>query len=168
MVKSLDLIVRSRVTGKVSQLSDDESTVYTDYTITAGRVLKKPVGWGSSSVQGPVPQIILRRVGGLVVVDGLHLETQTDAVDRDKPIGVGDEYVFFLMSPVASSAMTKHARSGVFELTCGEFALFPIRNGKLESFTRLAAGRRPLATDDPEAFLSSVQQWVAAKRTDPR
>jgi hypothetical protein len=168
LVKRSDLIVRGRITSQVSRLSDDESTVYTDYTITPGRILKKPVELGISAAPGAVPEIIMQQPGGKVVVDGLHLETQTDVSDSDNPILVNAEYVFFLMKPVPSGATTRRARSGVFELTCGQFALFPVRNGKLVSFTRLAAARRPPPTNDPDAFLSSVQQMIAATQKEGR
>lgn len=160
MVRRSDLIVRGRLTEKTARLSDDESTVFTDYAITPTRVLKRPMDLAISQAPGGTPAITLQEVGGTLVVDGLRLETQTDSHDPGRPLTVGDEYVLFLMKPVPSSATTKRIRSGVFELASGKYAVFPIRAGKVEVFTKVAANRGHLTSDDPEAFLGSVQQLI--------
>jgi hypothetical protein len=160
MVRASDLIVRGRVARRIARLSDDESMVFTEYAITPVRVLKRPGELASSDVPGEPPTITLWLPGGILVVDGLRLQTQSMIHDPNRDFAVGDEYVLFLVRAVPSGATTNQVPRGAFEPASGQFAVFSIRGEKVQGFTRINPARKGPTSDNADEFLASIQQMV--------
>lgn len=84
-----DAVVVGTVTAKSSQVTADESFIFTDYELTADEVLKNNSG---SPIQ-PGGGITVTRAGGAVKING-HVARATDFSQR--PLQVGEHYVLFL------------------------------------------------------------------------
>jgi hypothetical protein len=97
-----------------------------------------------------------------VTVDGLVLTTSTDDQDPDRPIKVGDDCFLFLSAAVASPSL--RARANVFEAVTGPLGIFPIREGKVENFTRHLAVSRAVTAEDPVAFGAAIRALVATEK----
>lgn len=162
MAHSANLIVRGRIIDVTPRLNDDESLVFTDYTVQPLEILKSPRAMVGASRPGPTPPVVFQQLGGTVKVDGLVLKTTTDIEDPDRPIKVGEEYFLFLNA--AETAHSLRARPNIYESVTGPLGICPVRNGKVENFTRRAAGARPLAGDDPAVFAAAIRAMLVDKR----
>ena len=162
MAHSANLIVRGRITDVTPRLNEDESLVFTDYTVQPLEILKSPRALVGTSKPGPTPPVVFQQFGGTVKVDGLVLKTTTDIEDPDRPIKVGEEYFLFLNA--AEAAHSLRARPNIYESVMGPLGILPVRNGKVENFTRRAAGARPLAGDDPARFAAAIRAMLVDKR----
>jgi hypothetical protein len=163
LVSESDLIVRGRIEKAVAILSEDESLVLTDYTLRPLDLIKQPAQFGSLAAPGVLPSIKVEVVGGDLLLEGLHLRTESDLHRNTTQLEVGTEYVFFLGA--ARSKVSKQVRPGVFVPTAGVFGILPIRQGILTNFTASVSARRVLPTDDPSAFGQMVR--ASAGRAKP-
>jgi hypothetical protein len=69
LLSESDLVLRGRIVAAKTSLSEDESWVVTNYEITPTHVVKQTAPMNTAR-PGEVTPIILRLLGGTVVVDG--------------------------------------------------------------------------------------------------
>jgi hypothetical protein len=107
LARSSDAIVRGRVTNKVSQLTQDDAFIFTEYDVAITEVLKDnaaaPLG-GAITVTYP---------GGKVLVDGIMVKGRDHYFE---PLPLNREVVLFLQSVKETGAYKPTAYSGSFEL----------------------------------------------------
>jgi hypothetical protein len=163
LTAAAELIVRARLTGMVTRLSDDESTVFRDFTIAVTAIIKQPSEL-LSKVPGPMRTLTLRQLGGTIVVDGLKLTTRTNWEDPESPMEVGQEYVLFLSKALPSRSTTMTAAAGVYVLTSAHFGAYPIRNGRVGNFSKWLARHTDRNIDDPNAFVAAIHEWGKSTR----
>jgi hypothetical protein len=163
LAQQSDLIVRGRLERITTRLSDDESTVFRDFTVTSLVVIKQRADLSQARRPAQLPALTLRQLGGRILVDGLTLTTTTNFEDRETPMEAGQEYILFLSSAPASRSTTMSTGSGVFQLMSAHWGAFPIRNGKVSNFSKWVAQRTDRATDDPAAFVAQIRALAASK-----
>jgi hypothetical protein len=161
MARTAEVIIRGRITEAAARLNDDESLVFTDYTVQPLEILKSSAALVTAPKVGPTKPIVFQQLGGTVRVDGLVLRTTTDIEDSDKPIKLGAEYFLFLRSAISSPS--HRARPGVYESVTGPLGIFPIRDGKVENLTRHAAGVRAITDQDPATFGAMIRALATEK-----
>ncbi|MEO5894445.1 MAG: hypothetical protein ABIS06_01960 [Vicinamibacterales bacterium] len=157
LAQTADLIIRGRLTSITPRLSDDESTVFRDFTVTPISAIKQPPELLRASRPGPLQMLTLRQVGGTIVVDGLTLRTTTNFEDRETPMVPKQEYFLFLSKALPSRSTTISTGSEVYQLSSAHWGAFPIHNGKVGNFTKWVAQRTDRNTDDPSAFAALIR-----------
>jgi hypothetical protein len=160
LTKTADLIIRGRLTTMTTRLSDDESTVFRDFTVTPMVILKQPPELLHATRPGPLQALTLRMIGGTIVVGGLTLRVSTNWEDRETPREPGQEYFLFLSRALPSRSTTMSTGPGVYQLWSALGGVYPIRDGRVGSFTKLAAQRTDRNTDDPVAFATLIRDLV--------
>ena len=104
---SSDAIIRGRVTKKVSQITQDDAFVFTDYDVVITEVLKDnaaaPLG---AAIEVTYP-------GGKVLLDGVIVKARDHYFE---PLPLNREVVLFLQSVKETGAYKPTGYSGSFEL----------------------------------------------------
>ncbi|HXU36073.1 MAG TPA: hypothetical protein VN937_06885 [Blastocatellia bacterium] len=107
LARSSDAIVRGRVTNKVSQLTEDDGFVFTDYNVEITEVLK-------DNVTAPLgASITVTYPGGKVLLDGVIVKARDHYFE---PLPLNREVVLFLQSVKETGAYKPTAYSGSFQL----------------------------------------------------
>lgn len=153
-----DLVLQGRIVEAKTSLKSDESFVVTKYEIAPIRIVKQnnPI---NPTKPGETNPIVLRLLGGTVVVDGrYHLTTNVpDFPDSDRP-KVGEEMIFFMLYSVDERGVVDKK---VYNLTNGPFSVFRVRDGHVQALRHAMAdhlGDKPVAV---AAFLSDLQRKVS-------
>jgi hypothetical protein len=105
-----DIVIRGRVTTKVSQISEDDGFLFTDYDVTVIEVLK-------TSADNPLEtgaKIIVTRPGGKVLVDGVIVKAGDDSF-TPFPVNNHDLLLFLKLIP-QTRAYRVTSPTGSFEL----------------------------------------------------
>lgn len=110
LARQSDAVIRGRVTNKVSQITEDEGFIFTDYDVAVTEVLK-------DNVAAPVETgatITVTRPGGKVLLDGVILKARDDCFE---PLPANNREVVLFLQFVKESGTYKATRnSGSFEL----------------------------------------------------
>lgn len=157
LVQTADLIIRGRLTTMTTRLSDDESTVFRDFTLTPIAILKQPPELLHANRPGAPQALTLRQIGGTIVVDGLTLGMSTNWEDRETPMEPGQDYFLFLSRAQPSRSTTMSTGPGVYRLSSAHWGAYPIRDGKVGNFTKWVAERTDRTTDDPSTFATMIR-----------
>jgi len=160
LAQTADLIIRGRLTSMTTRLSDDESTVFRDFTVTPISVIKQPPELVRANRPGPLPMLTLRQIGGTIVVDGLTLRMSTNWEDRETPMAPNQEYFLFLSKALPSRSTSMSTGPGVYRLSSAHWGAFPIHNGKVGNFTKWVAERTDRTTDDPSTFAALIRDFA--------
>ena len=137
LAKESDAIVRGRVIHKASQITEDDSFLFTDYDIAVSEILR------NSYTISPGAAITVTSLGGKIVVDDVILKAGSNGYATLK---VGQEVLLFLTYLPETGAYKLTRSNAVFEL-----------NG---IFVRPLAGLLPLSPDvfkDETSFLNTVK-----------
>jgi hypothetical protein len=121
LVKRSDLIVKGQVVSETARLSEDESTVLTDYTVEIAEVLKdtqREFKAGDS--------VTVSKYGGSILIDGKPAEVDTPTFP---PIPVKVPGLFF----VVRADKPNHFWQRTFSL--GDFGVWLFKNGTLNCKT---------------------------------
>ena len=167
LVSQSDLIIRGRLEAATTRLSDDESTVFRDFSVTPIVIIKQRRGLAQAAKPGALPALTLRQIGGRMVVDGLTLVTTTNFEDRDNPMAPGQEYVLFLAPAAPSPSTTMSTPASVFRLTSVAWGAYPIRDNKVGDFTKWEARRTDRSTDDAATFIAQIRDLVESSSANP-
>jgi hypothetical protein len=144
-----DLVIHGRVIELKTRLTEDESDVVTEYTITPIQAFKDRRAT-TVATPGGIPKIVVRRSGGrLVTEDGLRLSTSVNVFPEGECFVVGDEVVVFLIY---------HNDTGVYTFSAGEFSAFRVRDGKVSPMTKRVAERRHVSPIDAGVFFTDIQR----------
>ena len=160
LAQAADLIIRGRLTTMTMHLSDDESTIFRDFTVTPMVIFKQPPELLHATRPGPLPALTLRMIGGTIVVDGLTLRMSTNWEDRETPMEPGQDYFLFLSRALPSRSTTMSTGPGVYQLWSAFGGAYPIRDGKVGNFTKRVAQRTDRNTDDPNAFAALIRDFA--------
>lgn len=110
LARSSDLIIRGRVTKRVSQITEDDTFLFTDYDVIVIEVFNNnaaaPIDLGKT--------IVVTRPGGKVLVDGVVVKA-TDSAYAALPVNTNDVVVFLRFIPETGAYKTTRA-TGAFEL----------------------------------------------------
>ena len=107
LARSSDAIVRGRVANKVSQLTEDDGFVFTDYDVAITEVLK-------DNVTAPLgASITVTYPGGKVLLDGIIVKCRDHYFE---PLPLNREVVLFLQSVKETGAYKPTRYFGSFEL----------------------------------------------------
>lgn len=107
LARSSDAIVRGRVTKKVSQLTQDDAFIFTDYDVVITEVLK-------DNAAAPLgAAITVTYPGGKVLLDGVIVKARDHYFE---PLSLNREVVLFLQSVKETGAYKPTRYSGSFEL----------------------------------------------------
>jgi hypothetical protein len=108
LVSSSDAIVLGTVLSKTSQLTENETFVFTDYEVTISEVLKTKV-----ATIHPQKVITVTRPGGKILLEGVIV----NAVDRNfKPLAIGASVLLFLKYLPATDSYQAVNNKSSFEL----------------------------------------------------
>lgn len=109
LVDASDAVIRGRVANKVSQITEDDAFIFTDYDVEVKQVLKNnatsPVNTGTT--------ITVTHPGGKIVVNGIIVNVKDDYFT---PLPINNDIVLFLkfVSETGAYKLTRH--TGSFEL----------------------------------------------------
>ena len=156
LTQMADLIVRARLTDMTTRLSDDETTVFRDFTVLPMAVIKQAQDMDRSRTPRPAQVLTFRLRGGTLTVDDLRLTTDTNFEHRESAMAVGQEYFLFLTKALPARSTTMATGTGVYELSSEHWGAYPIRNGRIVK-TNFVAQRTDRTTDDPEAFAALIR-----------
>lgn len=107
LARSSDAIVRGRVTNRVSQLTEDDGFVFTDYEVEITEVLK-------DNVTAPLGALItVTYPGGKVLLDGVIVKARDHYFE---PLPLNRQVVLFLQTVKETGAYKPTRYSGSFEL----------------------------------------------------
>jgi hypothetical protein len=159
LTRAAELIVRGRLDAMTVRLSDDESTVFRDFTVSPLETLKQPSDLAGANQPRPAESIVLRQLGGTIVVDGLTLTTSTNWEHRDTPMVPGQDYVLFLSRATPSRSTTMSSRGFAYALTSVHWGAYLIQDGQVV-FTRFVAQRTNRIKEDPAAFIAQIRGLV--------
>lgn len=147
LTSNADAIVVVTVKSKVSQLTESENFIFTDYEVTVTEVLKDNSDAPLVAGNG----ITIVRPGGAVRVEGRVVR----AIDRSaKPLQVGKQYLFFLCYIPAT---------GAYQAAPGASS-FNIVNNKLVSLTDDALDANFQNGKDAAPFINEIQSIVATTK----
>ena len=109
LAKASDAVIRGRITKKTSQVTDDDSFIFTEYDVEITEALK-------DNVTAPIhtgATIIVTRPGGTVLLDGVIVEAEDKAFE---PLPINHEVVLFLQYIPETGAYNSTQATGSFEL----------------------------------------------------
>jgi hypothetical protein len=110
LANASDAIIRGRVVAKASQITEDDTFIFTDYDVEVTEVF----GNNKTSPLATGRNIVVTRPGGKIVVDGIIVEV-TD--DHFLPLPVdGNEVVLFLHYIPETGAYQATRDTGSFQL----------------------------------------------------
>jgi len=141
-----DLIVRGRVGHVTTRLSDDGDYVLTEFTIIPSKVYKGSAG-DVVKTPGPTKPLIVRRLGGTVIVDGLQLTTDANLYPETESLREGEDVLLFL---------NRNANTGNCGFTGGPNGAYRIADGQVTAMTESTAVQRGEEPQSFEAFESRV------------
>jgi hypothetical protein len=146
------LVVHARIVKQRTLLNKAETTVMTEYTLVPLRV---PLA--RSAVPSATPgeqEIVVRRPGGTVIVDGLRLRTDVDVYpESEAALKTGEEALFFLV----------HDQDGGFyRPVAGPFSIFRVSAGKAKAFTTFVARHRGASSAPLSDLLATVEKLGAS------
>jgi hypothetical protein len=131
--------------------------VVTDYEITPIHVVKQNAPMNTARPGESTP-IVLRLLGGTVVVDGRYrLTTNVPDFPESETPKLGEEMIFFMRYSIDERGVVD---KNVYYLLGGPFSVFRIVNGNVQPLRGAMAkhlGNRSVAV---EGFLSDLQQKV--------
>jgi len=149
VVMDSDLIVRGEIAKVETQLSADESTVETVYTIRPIEALKDARSQPMRT-PGSVSPIVVRHAGGrLVTEEGLRLATSINIFPDGECFALGEEVLVML---------TYHTDTHAYTFAHGAFGAFRIRDGMVAPMTRGVVQRRKDVPLNVRVFQSEVRR----------
>src|SRR5262249_12930271 len=95
VAKASNLIVAGRVGHVTTRFSEDGNDVPTEFTIIPSKVYKGSAG-DVVKTPGPTKPLIVRRLGGTVIVDGLQLTTDANQYPETESLREGEDVLLFL------------------------------------------------------------------------
>ena len=127
-------------------LGPDESYVVTDYVIAPSRVIKqrRPL---TASRQGETTEIVVRRLGGRLIENGLEMATGVDIYPESESFKVADEVVVFLQDDISTH---------VYLFISGPFGAFRVQGSRVQPMTRETAIRRGDTPKDETSFIDEL------------
>jgi hypothetical protein len=150
LVVHSDLVVHARVAQQRTILNRDETDVLTEYSLDPLRVVHARTS--DALAQPGQTNILVRRLGGTLVIDGQTLSTVVD-VYKDAALATGEQALFFLM----------RGDDGAYRLVAGPFGIFRIRGGNTEPLTGFV---KQLRGDKPEPLgqvLATIEKLSLAE-----
>lgn len=110
LAQASDAVILGKVTKKVSQITENDAFVFTDYDVAVTEVLKNnattPIDAGAT--------ITVTRPGGIVLLDGMIVEAEDMAF---QPLSINDHDVILFLRFVPETGAYKATRhNGSFEL----------------------------------------------------
>lgn len=153
-----DLVLRGRIVGAKTSLTPDESWVVTDYEIAPIHVVKQNAPMNTAR-PGEITPIILRLLGGTVVVDGRYrLTTNVPDFPESETPKLGEEMIFFMMYSIDERGVVDKK---MYYLMGGPFSVFRILNGHVQPLRSAMAKQLGNKSVAVEAFLSDLQQKLS-------
>jgi hypothetical protein len=141
-------IVTARIVSVGSRLSGDESVVMTDYEIAPIQFYKGETV--ARSRPGFAGRLVVSRVGGTVVANGLTMTTQVNLYPEDETLQQGDEVIVFMQRDQGEER---------FRFSGGPFGVFRLSSGMVDGFTGNVRSRRQ---DRPETIREFEGRLVRA------
>lgn len=127
-----DLVLQAKVKGQSTILGGDQMNVYTIYELDPVRVIQARQSPASRRPGQPV--IRARRPGGVLMMDGLRLETDVDVFPKDAALSTGAQAVFFLRADPGTDEF--------YNVVGGPFGIFRVGELGVSSLTKEVATRR--------------------------
>jgi hypothetical protein len=157
LLSESDLVLRGRIVAVKALLREDESWVVTNYEIAPIHVVKQTAPMNTAR-PGEVTRIVLRLLGGTVVVDGRYrLTTIVPAFPESETPKLGEEMIFFMRYRVDEQGVVDKK---TYNLTNGRFGIFRILNGHVQALRSAAAEKLGNKSVTVEVFLSeSAMRW---------
>ncbi|HKQ06184.1 MAG TPA: hypothetical protein VJ464_13700 [Blastocatellia bacterium] len=143
LAKDSDAIIRGRVINKVSQITEDDSFLFTDYDVTVLEVLRD----NSSSPLSIGTTLTITCLGGKIVVDDIILKAGGNG-DASLPVNAQNVLLFVKFIP-ETGAYRLTQPNAAFELT--------------GTSVRPLAGLLPLPSDifkDETSFVKTVKRSI--------
>jgi hypothetical protein len=133
-----DLIVRGTVKRVTTRLSNDGEYVVTDFEIIPVQVYKGVRN--AITAPGTTNPLIVERVGGTVVIDGLEMTVNANLYPETESLHQGEDVFLFLSQNGATD----------FIFTDGPYGAYRIANDEVTSMTKHTAATRG---EQPEPFV---------------
>lgn len=105
-----DAIISGRVASKVSQITEDDSFIFTDYKIIIAEVLKNNI---TAPVETAGATITITRPGGKIVLDGVIVKARDASF---APLPLNNDVLLFLKFISATGSYRVTEATGAFEL----------------------------------------------------
>lgn len=110
VARESDAVIRGRVIKKVSQITEDDAFLFTDYDVVITEVLKSDV---TASLEAGA-RITVTRPGGKVLLDGIIVRAKDDSF---APLPVNNHEVVLFLKRIPETGAYRAARdTGTFEL----------------------------------------------------
>ena len=159
LLSQSDLVLHGRIVSAAASLKADESFVVTKYEIAPFRVVKQNEPMMNGPRPGETTPIVLRVLGGSVVVDSRYrLTTVVPDFPESETPRIGEEMIFFMRYSIDERGVLDKK---VYNLTNGPFSVFRVLDGRVRSLRRAMAG---YLGDKPvlvAAFLNDLQQKLS-------
>lgn len=110
LAQASDAVIWGRVTKKVSQITEDDAFIFTDYDVAVIEALKN----NATAQLGTGSMITVTRPGGRILTDGVIVEAE-DMAFEPLPINSNDVVLFLKYIP-ETGAYRATADTGCFEL----------------------------------------------------
>jgi hypothetical protein len=150
VARASNLIVRGRVGHVTTRLSDDGDYVLSEFTIIPSKVYKGSAG-DVVKTPGPTKPLIVRRIGGTVIVDGLQITMNANQYPETESLREGEDVLLFL---------NRNANTGNCGFTGGPRGAYRIADGKVTAMTKYTAEERGEEPQSFETFENRVLELI--------
>jgi hypothetical protein len=158
LLSESDLVLRGRIVAAKALLREDESWVVINYEIAPVYVVKQTAPMNTAR-PGEVIPIVLRILGGTVVVDGRYrLTTVVPDFPESETPKLGEEMIFFMRYSIDEQGAVDKK---MFNLTNGPFGIFRILNGHVQALRSAAAEKLGSKSMTVEVYLSDLQRKLS-------
>jgi hypothetical protein len=142
-----DLVVRGVVTHKISQITEDDEYIFTDYRVSVIGVIKN----NPASPVSVSAAITVTRPCGKVLLDGVIVSAEDEAF---QPLPTDGQEVFLFLRYIPESGTYTEARDNEGSLGKGSFRL---GGSVVQPLTRLDFPLGVFVSSNPQSFIQTIQ-----------
>jgi len=150
LVGNSELVIHAQILSATTQLTRDETLVYTEYLLSPIQTKKNLVGLVASR-PGQLTPLVARRSGGVLIEGKYRMVTHANWFPESEALKPGEEAVLFL---------SRYPNEPFYYFVGGPYGVFRVKNGRVEAMSKAVARQRQDSPRALAAFLKDVELLI--------
>jgi hypothetical protein len=150
LVSNSELVIHAQILSATTQLTRDETLVYTEYLLSPIQTKKNLVS-PVASRPGQLTPLVARRSGGVLIEGKYRMVTHANWFPESEALKPGEEAVLFL---------SRYPNEPFYYFVGGPYGIFRVKNGRVEAMTKAVARQRQDSPQALAAFLRDVELLI--------
>jgi hypothetical protein len=154
LVRNSELVIHAQIQSARTELTRDETMVFTEYLLAPIETKKNLVS-PIASRPGMLTPLVARRSGGVLIEGNHRMVTHADLFPESEALRPGEEAVLFL---------SRYPNEPFYYFVGGPYGIFRVRQGQVEAMTKAVARQRQDSPHPLAAFLKDVELLIQQSR----